>query len=105
MLLITGVGFAILTEETQNRLLTFDYSDESLDDETTGYPRRMRDALVPTAGTDGLEVYVNYSSGDETLEQLYSKEKLPRLAALKNAIDPSGLFNAYHPVPSVYPRV
>ena len=88
-----------------NSLFTFAYSDETVDDETTGYPRQMRDALASTAGTDGLQVYVSYSHGDETLEQRYSREKLPRLAALKKAIDPSGLFNAYHPVPSVYPTV
>ncbi|MCJ1251587.1 hypothetical protein MMC30_008822 [Trapelia coarctata] len=84
-------------------LLTTEYSDETTNDETTGYPRRIREALIPTAGTDGFEVYVSYSHGDETIEQLYSKENLPRLAALKKKIDPNGLFNAYHPVPTAYP--
>ncbi|KAI9780497.1 MAG: hypothetical protein M1816_002836 [Peltula sp. TS41687] len=84
-------------------ILSFEYTDASTDDDVTGYPRRMRDALVHTAGTNGLEIYVGYSHGDETLEQLYSKKKLPRLAVLKKTIDPSGLFNAYHPVPTAYP--
>lgn len=90
-------------QRTHHSLLTMEYSDETTNDESTGYPRRIRDALIPTAGTDGFEVYVSYSHGDETIEQLYSKEDLPRLAALKKRIDPSGLFNAYHPVPSTYP--
>jgi len=96
-------GFCNVDQRTHHSLLTTEYSDETTNDESTGYPRRIRDALIPTAGTDGFEVYVSYSHGDETIEQLYSKEDLPRLAALKKRIDPSGLFNAYHPVPATYP--
>ena len=83
--------------------MEFDYADASIDDASTGYPSRMRDAFVDGAGTDGLESYVSYSHGDEPYEAVYGREKLPRLAALKNAIDPSGLFNGYHPLPTAYP--
>lgn len=63
----------------------------------------MRDIIVETAGTNDLITYVGFSHGNEPLESIYSKENLPRLAALKKEIDPSGLFNAYHPLPTVYP--
>ncbi|KAH8704869.1 hypothetical protein BGW36DRAFT_402566 [Talaromyces proteolyticus] len=79
------------------------YTDNTTDDETTGYPRLMRDMLAKTAGTDDLQVYVSYSHGDESLESLFGAHKLPRLAALKKEIDPHGLFNAYHPLPTQYP--
>lgn len=88
---------------THHRSFTFEYTDTTTDDEVTGYPRRMRDLMVTTAGTDDLEIYVHYSHGDETFEQLYSARKLPRLAALKKSIDPNGLFSGYHPVPASYP--
>lgn len=64
----------------------------------------MRDAIVATAGTDGLAVYIGFSNGDEPIEAIWSKQHLPRLAALKKKYDPSGLFNAYHPLPTSYPR-
>lgn len=63
----------------------------------------MRDTIAETAGTDGLAVYVGFSNGDEPIESIFSKEHLPRLAALKKEYDPEGLFNAYHPLPTSYP--
>lgn len=79
------------------------YNDDTTTDESIGYPAQMRETMASTAGTNGFEVYVSYSHGDETVEQLYSAANLPRLAALKKEIDPSGLFNAYHPLPTQYP--
>lgn len=84
-------------------LLEFRYTDDSLDDAINQYARRIRDVVAKTAATDGLQVYVSYSHGDESIETLYSAQNLPRLAALKKANDPKGLFNGYHPLPSSYP--
>ena len=66
-------------------------------------PEKMRATIADTAGTDGLEAYIGFSNGDEPLESIFAKEKLPRLAALKKKYDPDGLFNAYHPLPTSYP--
>lgn len=66
-------------------------------------PEKMRSTIASTAGTDGLQVYIGFSNGDEPVESVFGKEKLPRLAALKKKYDPDGLFNAYHPLPTSYP--
>ncbi|RAL09584.1 FAD-binding oxidoreductase [Aspergillus homomorphus CBS 101889] len=80
------------------------YSDNTTTDATIDYiPEKMRDTIAATAGTDGLQVYVGFSHGDEPLESIFAKDKLPHLAALKKQYDPEGLFNAYHPLPTVYP--
>ncbi|KAL3477602.1 FAD-binding domain-containing protein [Aspergillus californicus] len=63
----------------------------------------LRADLVSTAGWDDLTVYVNYAHGDETLEQMYGANKLPRLAKLKKKYDPNGLFNFSNPLPTKYP--
>ncbi|KAJ5454549.1 uncharacterized protein N7458_005505 [Penicillium daleae] len=84
-------------------LLEFKHSDANLDAVVDGYARRIRDVLVKTAGTARLNVYVSYSHGDETLEEVYGEQKLGRLAKLKQRIDPDGLFDAYHALPMAYP--
>jgi hypothetical protein len=84
-------------------LLEFKYTDAELDGIVDGYARRIRDVIVRTAGTAGLNVYVSYSHGDETLEEIYGEQKLGRLAKLKKRIDPEGLFDAYHALPTAYP--
>ena len=65
-------------------------------------PEKMRSTIADTAGTNGLEVYSGFSNGDEPLKSIFSKEKLPRLAALKKQYDPDGLFNAYYPLLKSY---
>ncbi|GLI81488.1 hypothetical protein PoHVEF18_009869 [Penicillium ochrochloron] len=84
-------------------LLEFKYTDAELDGIVDGYARMIRDVIVRTAGTAGLNVYVSYSHGDETLEEIYGEQKLGRLAKLKKRIDPEGLFDAYHALPTAYP--
>ena len=43
--------------------------------------------------------YPNFSTGDETVEQLYgSGERLERLRALKKQYDPEGLFSRFVPI-------
>lgn len=63
----------------------------------------LRSDLVATSGYDDLAVYLNYAWGDETLEQIYGKEKLPRLAKLKAQYDPDNVFRFYHALPTSYP--
>ena len=84
-------------------VLEFEYTNEKLDGVVDGYARRIRDAFVRTAGTDGLNAYVSYSHGDERLEEVYGERKLGRLAKIKKEVDPRGLFDAYHALPMVYP--
>ena len=80
------------------------YGDNVTTDATIEhYPEKMRASIVDTAGTGGLKAYIGFSHGDESLESIFSKENLPRLAALKKQYDPHGLFNAYRPLPTSYP--
>ena len=81
------------------------YSDNNTTDATIEYlPQKMRQIIVDSAQTGGkLRTWVGFSNGDESLESIFSKENLPRLAALKKEYDPHGLFNAYHPLPTSYP--
>lgn len=46
---------------------------------------QLRPNLCKAGGYDDDTVYVSYFQGDETLEQIYGRRKLPRLAALKKA--------------------
>ncbi|KAI1433773.1 hypothetical protein GGR50DRAFT_695729 [Xylaria sp. CBS 124048] len=63
---------------------------------------KIRSELVATSGYDDLAVYVNYANGDETPEQIYGKDKLPRLVALKNKYDPHNVFRWYNGLPTSY---
>ncbi|KAL4797947.1 FAD-binding domain-containing protein [Aspergillus venezuelensis] len=65
--------------------------------------RQIRDTLFASSGYPGGAVYVNYALGDETLEQIYGAEKLPRLAKLKKTYDPNNVFGFHHPIPTAYP--
>ncbi|KAI1098496.1 FAD-binding domain-containing protein [Jackrogersella minutella] len=62
----------------------------------------LRQEIATTSGYPDLSVYVNYAHGDETLEQIYGKEKLPRLARLKKAWDPDNVFKYHHALPMDY---
>ncbi|OTB09812.1 hypothetical protein K445DRAFT_323594 [Daldinia sp. EC12] len=54
--------------------------------------RELRQDFFRTSGYDDLSVYVSYAHGDETLEQIYGKDKLPRLVSLKKKWDPENVF-------------
>lgn len=54
--------------------------------------RELRSDFAQTSGYADLSVYISYARGDETLEQIYGVDKLPRLAALKEAWDPRNVF-------------
>uniref|UniRef100_A0A0B7K4I8 FAD-binding PCMH-type domain-containing protein n=1 Tax=Bionectria ochroleuca TaxID=29856 RepID=A0A0B7K4I8_BIOOC len=59
----------------------------------------LRD-FVATSGYPDVSVYVNYASGNETVEQKFGKDKLPRLASLKRKWDPRNAFRWTNPLPT-----
>lgn len=63
---------------------------------------QLRTILSKAGGYDDDSVYVSYSQGDETLEQVYGRRKLPRLAALKKAWDPDNVFDYSVTLPTEY---
>lgn len=65
--------------------------------------RKLRDELAAASGYPGLSVYVNYAWGDETLEQIYGKDKLQRLVVLKKKWDPDNVFAYANGIPTEYP--
>ncbi|KAK5112179.1 hypothetical protein LTR85_011612 [Meristemomyces frigidus] len=64
------------------------------------YGKLMRGALA--AGdhetSNSSHVYLNYAIGDESLEQVYGVENLPKLQALKRRYDPANKFGFYMPL-------
>lgn len=65
--------------------------------------RELRNDMAITSGYGGLTVYNNYARGDETLEEIFGKSKLPKLAGLKAKYDPDNAFGFYHALPTKYP--
>ncbi|KAJ0418289.1 hypothetical protein BJY00DRAFT_325145 [Aspergillus carlsbadensis] len=82
---------------------TWAAGDTATETTVTALALDIRSRLAATSGYGGLTVYVNYASGDETLEQIYGVEKLPRLSALKRRYDPRNVFRFHHALPSTYP--
>lgn len=64
---------------------------------------QIRANLCKAGGYPDVSVYVSYSQGDETLEQVYGRRNLPRLVALKKAWDPSNVFDYNFTLPTEYP--
>lgn len=58
---------------------------------------------VASGYAGGLSIYANYAHGDETLEQVFTKANLPRLARLKAKWDPTNVFAYNIPLPNRYP--
>ncbi|SPO06762.1 related to oxidoreductase [Cephalotrichum gorgonifer] len=60
----------------------------------------MRRAIVEGSGSEQLNAYVNYASGDESLPELYGHEpwRMRKLRELKRKYDPTGKFNFYMPI-------
>ncbi|TVY43293.1 FAD-linked oxidoreductase [Lachnellula subtilissima] len=75
----------------------------SVGDASNALGLEIRKDFAATSGYPDLTVYVNYAHGDEKIEQIYSAEKLPRLAALKKTWDPENLFAFNNPLPTHYP--
>ncbi|KAI0396108.1 FAD-binding domain-containing protein [Xylariaceae sp. FL0594] len=62
------------------------------------FAKEVRSDIAETSGYPDLAVYVNNAAGDETEEQIYRADKLPRLLALKKAWDPDNIFRFYNPL-------
>ncbi|KAI1459593.1 FAD-binding domain-containing protein [Annulohypoxylon moriforme] len=73
-----------------------------VEEPANAFARELRQDIVTTSGYPDLSVYVNYAHGDETLEQIYGKDKLPRLARLKKEWDPDNVFRYHHVLPTEY---
>ncbi|ORY71928.1 uncharacterized protein BCR38DRAFT_480404 [Pseudomassariella vexata] len=65
--------------------------------------RELRDDLRFTSGYSEPSVFINYARGDETLERIYSRDNLPRLASLKKKWDPNHVFSFNNIFPTEYP--
>lgn len=63
----------------------------------------LRTAFAKTSGYKDLEIYISYAHGDEDPAAWYSKEKLPRLVALKKKWDPKNIFQYDNGLPLNYP--
>lgn len=86
-----------------NSLIDFTWTDSSVEEASNDMAKEIRSDIVATSGYDQLAVYVSYAHGDETLEQMFGVDKLPRLAALKRTWDPDNVFSFYHALPMQYP--
>ncbi|KAL0265415.1 hypothetical protein SLS55_001382 [Diplodia seriata] len=75
------------------------WTDESAADAANQKAQELRAGLAATSGYDDLVVYVSYAHGDETPEQIFGADKLPRLAALKEEWDPRNVFGFGNAVP------
>ncbi|KAK7909000.1 FAD-binding domain-containing protein [Apiospora marii] len=69
----------------------------------TEMARELRSKYAATSGYGGLTVYINYAIGDEKIEEVYGRAKLPRLAGLKKKYDPDNVFGFNTPLPTEYP--
>ncbi|KAK4992368.1 hypothetical protein LTR50_001126 [Elasticomyces elasticus] len=90
------------------RYVSQSYIGFSADDTTTlsaveALAKELRTSFAATSGYPDLAVYVSYAHGDETLDQRYGANKLPRLAALKKKWDPSNVFAYNNALPTSYP--
>ncbi|KAH7383958.1 hypothetical protein BKA66DRAFT_463175 [Pyrenochaeta sp. MPI-SDFR-AT-0127] len=86
-----------------NYNVVFEEGDNVTEAASTALGLELRKDLVATSGYPELTVFVSYAHGDEKLEQIYSKEKLPRLASLKKIWDPQQVFNYNNGLPTQYP--
>ncbi|KAI1377703.1 FAD-binding domain-containing protein [Hypoxylon crocopeplum] len=65
--------------------------------------QKLRSKFAATSGYKSPTVFINYARGDEGLEHIYGREKLPRLAQLKKAWDPKKIFRYNNGLPTQYP--
>ena len=72
--------------------------DAETEAKATVVGEELRRDLAKSGGYQPLSVYVNYAVGHKSLEELYGKEKLPRLLQLKKKWDPENVFRYHHPL-------
>lgn len=76
------------------------YNDASIDNAITNYSMAIRAKFQADTGFPTLKTYMNYGRGDEPISVLYGQSKLQTLGVAKKKYDPSGVFNAYHAIPT-----
>ncbi|KAF4627992.1 hypothetical protein G7Y89_g10162 [Cudoniella acicularis] len=81
-----------------------DPGNTTLKDVTNSLALQLRSDIVATSGYPDLATYINSAHGDETLEQKYGAEKVPRLIALKKIWDPKSVFSFNNAIPTEYER-
>jgi hypothetical protein len=98
---------SVPSEERRNSILTspvlwWPGDDEEAKQKAYKFGRAMRDALNEGQFTSGgkRHSYVNYASGEESLEEVYGHEqwRLKKLRTLKKAWDPHARFGFYMPI-------
>ena len=68
------------------------WDDPKAADAVKEFGLEVRELVSRTSGYEDLAVYVNYSHGDETLEQRHGANKLSKLRELKKRWDPDNVF-------------
>ncbi|KAI1365579.1 FAD-binding domain-containing protein [Xylaria arbuscula] len=81
-------------DATGNIMLQFRWAgvDNQFANTANEVAKELRADLAATSGYPGLSAYVSYAFGDETLEEMYGQDKLPRLLKLKEQWDPDNRF-------------
>ncbi|KAK9349620.1 hypothetical protein V1523DRAFT_422378 [Lipomyces doorenjongii] len=76
------------------------YTDPAIDIDVNAWGDKFRQILQEASGMRQNKVYVNYATGDESMEEIYGydEDRLKRLRAQKAAWDPEGRFSHYHPI-------
>lgn len=82
------------------RMLQFRWTglDNPFAETANAFAREIRADLAATSGYSGLTTYVSYAYGDESLEQKFGRDKLPRLLKLKEKWDPENRFGYCNPL-------
>ncbi|TIC99758.1 FAD-linked oxidoreductase afoF [Colletotrichum higginsianum] len=83
--------------------MTWEQGDTATANAAGALSRELRDVVVATSGYPDATIFVNYAHGDEKLENIYGKDKLPRLAGLKKTWDPTHMFSFNNRLPTQYP--
>ncbi|KFA73977.1 hypothetical protein S40288_10224, partial [Stachybotrys chartarum IBT 40288] len=81
-------------------LFSWSPGDQAAEQASITLGRTLRSDFADTSGYPGLRVYLNSAQGDETLEEIYGRHKLPRLASLKRTWDPDSVFRYHHAIPT-----
>ncbi|CVL11636.1 related to 6-hydroxy-D-nicotine oxidase [Fusarium proliferatum] len=86
-----------------NLILTSSIHNSEIDNALARFGEEIRRDVAATSGYPEITTFVNYAHGDETLGQIYGKNKLARLAALKKIWDPKEVFSFNNGLPTRYP--
>ncbi|KAF5688765.1 6-hydroxy-D-nicotine oxidase [Fusarium denticulatum] len=86
-----------------NLILTSSVHNSEMDNALARYGEEIRRDVAATSGYPEITTFVNYAHGDETLEQIYGKDKLARLTGLKKIWDPKEVFSFNNGLPTTYP--